>query len=64
MNCISPGGIERNQEKIFTTRYERMTPLARMGCEDDFKGVAHFLSSDLSAYVTGQNIIVDGGWSL
>lgn len=64
VNCISPGGIERNQDETFTTRYEQMTPLARMGNEEDFKGVAHFLSSDLSAYITGQNIVVDGGWSL
>lgn len=64
VNCISPGGIERNQEKAFTTRYEQMTPLARMGSEEDFKGLTHFLASDLSAYITGQNIIVDGGWSL
>lgn len=64
VNCISPGGIERNQEENFTTRYKQMTPLARMGSEEDFKGVAHFLSSDLSAYITGQNIVVDGGWSL
>lgn len=64
VNCISPGGIERNQDGSFAKRYIQMTPLARMGCEEDFKGVTHFLASDLSAYVTGQNIIVDGGWSL
>ena len=64
VNCISPGGIERNQDKGFSARYKKMTPLARMGREEDFKGVAHFLASDLSAYISGQNIIVDGGWSL
>lgn len=64
VNCISPGGIERGQEEVFSERYKKLTPLARMGCEEDFKGVAHFLASDLSAYVTGQNIIVDGGWTL
>lgn len=64
VNCISPGGIEQNQDENFIKRYEQMTPLARMGRVDDFIGVTHFLSSDLSAYITGQNIIVDGGWSL
>jgi len=64
VNCISPGGIGRNQDKAFAARYKKMTPLARMGREEDFKGVAHFLASDLSAYITGQNIIADGGWSL
>lgn len=64
VNCISPGGIERGQDKTFVERYIKMTPLERMGREEEFKGVVHFLASDLSAYVTGQNIIVDGGWSL
>lgn len=64
VNCISPGGIERSQDEIFLERYKKMTPLARMGSEEEFKGVTHFLASDLSAYVTGQNIVVDGGWSL
>lgn len=64
VNCISPGGIERGQAEEFLQRYEKMTPLARMGCEEDFKGGVHYLASDLSKYVTGQNIIIDGGWSL
>jgi len=45
-------------------RYERRTPLARMATEEDFKGVIAYLISDMSAYVTGQNIVVDGGWSV
>lgn len=64
VNCISPGGIERGQEKTFTERYNKATPLGRMGREEDIKGAAHFLASDLSSYVTGQNIIIDGGWTL
>lgn len=64
VNCISPGGIERAQNSKFVERYENLTPLNRMATEEDFKGVALFLASDLSAYVTGQNIVVDGGWSL
>lgn len=64
VNTISPGGIERGQDQKFQDRYNALTPLGRMATEEDFKGAALFLASDLSKYVTGQNIIVDGGWSL
>jgi len=64
VNAISPGGVWRNQSKKFVERYESRTPLARMATEEDFKGVIAYLSSDLSAYVTGQNIVVDGGWTV
>ncbi|MFT3858151.1 MAG: SDR family oxidoreductase [Aquabacterium sp.] len=63
VNAISPGGIARGQPDAFRHRYEARTPLRRMGCEDDFKGIIALLCSDASAYVTGQNIAVDGGWS-
>lgn len=63
-NCISPGGVARNQPKKFTTRYTDRTPLQRMATEEDFKGAALFLASDLSSYVTGQNLAVDGGWGV
>ena len=59
---MSPGGVWRDQPACFVERYERRTPLARMATEEDFKGVALFLASDMSSYVTGQNIVVDGGW--
>lgn len=62
VNAISPGGVFRNQPVEFVQRYEARTPLGRMATEDDFKGIAAYLASDLSAYVTGQNILVDGGW--
>ena len=64
VNAISPGGLERGQPEAFQKRYVRRTPMRRMGCEEDFKGVTAFLASDLSAYVTGQNLFVDGGWSV
>jgi len=63
VNTISPGGIERNQPDKFKNRYISLTPLGRMGTEEDLKGAVAFLASDLSAYVTGQNILVDGGWT-
>jgi len=63
VNAISPGGVWRNQPEIFVKRYEERTPLKRMGMEEDFKGAVAFFASDLSAYVTGQNLAVDGGWT-
>jgi len=62
-NCISPGGIFRNQPDVFVERYKARTPLARMATEDDLRGAVAFLASDLSRYVTGHNLVVDGGWS-
>jgi len=64
VNAITPGGVFRNQDEKFVERYVEKTPLKRMACEEDFKGVISFLASDLSAYVTGQNIAVDGGWGV
>lgn len=64
VNSISPGGILRSQPDEFVERYEQRTPLKRMANEDDFRGAIAYLGSDLSRYVTGQNIFVDGGWSV
>lgn len=64
VNSISPGGISRGQPEVFVKRYEERTPLGRMGNEIDFAGAIAFLASDMSAYVTGQNLFVDGGWSV
>lgn len=63
VNCICPGGIARGQPDVFVERYEALTPLRRMATEDDFRGAVAFLASSMSAYVTGQNLLVDGGWS-
>ncbi len=63
VNAVSPGGIARGQPASFVTRYEARTPLGRMATEDDMTGAVTFLASDLSAYVTGQVLRVDGGWS-
>lgn len=63
VNAISPGGIFRNQPENFVKRYEACTPMKRMANEDDVKGAIAFFASDLSLYVTGQNLLVDGGWS-
>lgn len=63
VNTISPGGVWRNQPPKFVKRYESKTLLARMASEEDLRGAIVYLSSDLSAYVTGQNLVVDGGWT-
>lgn len=64
VNAISPGGVARGQPASFTEKYVARTPMARMAVEDDFRGVAAFLASDASAYITGQTISVDGGWGI
>ena len=63
VNAITPGGIRRSQEEPFISRYLERTPLRRMATEEDFKGAFAFLASGMSDYVTGQNLIVDGGWT-
>jgi len=63
VNAISPGGVWRNQPEIFRERYEKRTPLARMAIEEDIKGAVAYLAGDLSTYVTGHNLVVDGGWT-
>lgn len=62
-NSISPGGVFRNQDPAFVGRYESKTPLGRMASEEDLKGAVAYLASDLSSYVTGHNLVVDGGWT-
>mgnify|MGYP006182522611 CR=1 FL=1 len=62
VNCISPGGIIRSQPKKFIRAYTKKTSLKRMAKEDDLMGAFAYLASDASSYVTGQNIIIDGGW--
>ena len=64
VNSISPGGVERNQEKIFIKKYNEKTLLNRMATENDISEPVLFLASDMSSYITGQNIIVDGGWTI
>ncbi|HXI13964.1 MAG TPA: SDR family oxidoreductase [Thermoanaerobaculia bacterium] len=63
VNAISPGGVFRGTAEPFLSRYVERTPMARMANEEDFKGAVAYLSSDLSAYVTGHNLLVDGGWT-
>lgn len=62
-NCISPGGYFDNQPEPFLQRYQERVPIGRMLENDDIKGAVVFLASDASQYVTGANLMVDGGWT-
>ncbi|TES93613.1 MAG: SDR family oxidoreductase [Promethearchaeota archaeon] len=65
VNCISPGGIFNNQPESFVKKYSQKVLLGkRMANVDDLIEALLFLLSDGSKYITGQNIVVDGGWSL
>lgn len=62
-NCVSPGGYFNNQPARFVERYAERVPLGRMMGHEDLQGAVVFLASDASAYVTGHNLLVDGGWT-
>ncbi len=67
-NCISPGGYgpgirEANLKEEFVSNYKRLTPLGRFAEHDDIKGPVVFLASGASAYITGHNLLLDGGWT-
>jgi NAD(P)-dependent dehydrogenase (short-subunit alcohol dehydrogenase family) len=61
VNSISPGGIFANQPEQFLKNYTKKVPVGRMANNDDIKGAAVFLASDASAYINGENILMDGG---
>ena len=63
VNTVSPGGIFDNQNISFVKNYEKKVPLRRMGLPEDITPSVSFLLSDESKYITGQNLIVDGGWT-
>lgn len=64
VNAVSPGGIFDNQDPAFVERYEENTPLGRMGEPEDVAGAVVYLLSDAASYVTGHNLVVDGGWTI
>ena len=63
-NCLSPGGILNNQPKSFVNKLEKLIPLKRMAKKDEYIGAIQFLASDASQYMTGHNLIIDGGRSI
>ena len=64
VNAVSPGGIFNDQKQIFVDNYVKKTPLGRMASGDDIAEAVLFLSSEGARYITGQNITIDGGFSL
>ena len=64
INTVSPGGIFDNQPESFIKNYNRKVPMKRMGSPKDIVSAVYYLLSDESGYITGHNLVVDGGWSI
>ena len=64
VNCVTYGGVEGRVDEAFKKRYAALCPMERMMSDDETVGSVDFLLSEKAAYITGQNIVVDGGWGI
>ena len=64
VNALSPGGVYENQDKEFVNKINNLIPLGRMARNDEYRSAVQFLCSSASEYMTGQNIVIDGGRSV
>src|SRR5215475_3014018 len=63
VNCVTPGGVYNNHDPAFAAAYANRTPMGRMADREDLIGIVLFLLSDAAAYCTGQNFVIDGGFT-